>query len=380
MFNNEKLVRRGRVLRAAALFLIVVLASACESSVSGLAPGGEGAASSREYLVSTPESDRMAESLADVYDEAAGLDTLYSLLVVKDGTLIAEEYFNSGSAAQQTLIQSVSKSYLSALVGIAIDQGCLSSVDQPMVGFFPEVAGRVSDPRKLGITIRQMLQMRAGYPDEETDSAYLDALYWGLYPPLIEDFPLVSEPGTAFNYSNVTYSLLAILLERACGPDLREFAREHLFNPTDTEVGEWLLDREGNYIGSGGIHVTARDAAVFGQLYLDQGVYNGEQIVPAGWVAQSLRSYSERTKNYGRSLTFRDLGYGYGWWTARAGEHEVVFAWGHGGQVIALVEGLDLVVVTTADPFFAQHDGASWKQEKAILNLVGDFIESLPAG
>jgi len=379
MFNIGTEKDRGRRLLAAALFLIVILLGACDSSASDVDAVEDGSASSRDYLVSTPATDRLAESLTEVYEEAAGFDTLYSLLVVKDGALIAEEYYNGGSAAQKTLIQSVSKSYISVLVGIALEQGCLSSVDQTMLEFFPEVAGRVSDPRKRGITIRQMLQMRAGYPDEETDSAYLDALYWGVYPPLIEDFPLASEPGTAFNYSNVTYSLLAVLLERACGPDLKAFAGQHLFEPTDTEVGDWLQDREGHYIGSGGIHVTARDAAVFGQLYLDRGMYDGQQVVPAEWVRQSLRSYSERTKNYGRSLTFRDLGYGYGWWTARAGEHQVVFAWGHGGQVIALVDELDLVVVTTADPFFGQHDGDSWKHEKAILNLVGDFIDSLPA-
>ena len=82
------------------------------------------------------------------------------------------------------------------MVGIALDQGCLSSVDQKMLDFFPESADRIADPRKDEITLRHMLQMRTGYPDEETDSAYLDALYWGEYLPLVVDFPLVSDPGT----------------------------------------------------------------------------------------------------------------------------------------------------------------------------------------
>ena len=333
-----------------------------------------------DWEVSTPEEQGLDPELLDeFYEDAHDLDTLYSLLVVKDGFLIAEQYFNGGSADEQTLIQSATKSYISALVGIAIEQGCLSSVDQKMLAFFPEVADEVTDPRKREITIRQLLQMRSGYPDEETDAAYLEALYLGVPTPLIEAFPLVSEPGSDFNYSNLTYNWLAIILERACGPDLRDFARQYLFEPTDTEVGDWLNDYEGNYIGSGGIHVTARDAARFGLLFMRDGIYEGVQVVPADWVHASLQTYSERARDYGWGFSFKDLGYGYGWWTGRAGDHNFAFAWGHGGQLIVLLDELDMLIVTTADPFFGQHDGESWKHEKATFNLVGEFIESLPS-
>lgn len=221
--------------------------------------------------------------------------------------------------------------------------------------------------------------MRTGYPDEETDEAYLDALYWGDYLHLIEDFPLVSDPGSKFNYSNLTFNWLAILLARACGTDLKSFAQEYLFQPMDTDLEKWLQDRDGNYIGSGGIYVTTRDAAKFGWLFLNDGAYAGQQIVPSGWVHDSLQTYSENARDYGMGFSFRDLGYGYGWWTARAGEHEFSFAWGHGGQLIVLLDDLDMVIVTTADPFFGQHSDESWTHEKATLNLVGNFINSLPS-
>jgi CubicO group peptidase (beta-lactamase class C family) len=333
-----------------------------------------------DWEVSTPGEQGLDTALIEeVYENAAGLETLYSLLIIKDGFLIAEQYFNGGSVDEQTLIQSASKSYISALVGIALEQGCLSSIDQKMIEFFPEVAGEVTDPRKREITLRQLLQMRSGYPDEETDAAYMEALYWGVSPPLIEAFPLVTDPGADFHYSNLTYNWLAIILERACGLDLRDFAREHLFEPTDTEVGDWLKDREGNYIGSGGIHVTARDAAKFGLLYLRDGAYKGTQVVPADWVDASLQTYSEDARDYGWGFAFKDLGYGYGWWTGRAGNHDFVFAWGHGGQLIVLLDELDMLIVTTADPFYGQHDSESWKHEKATFNLVGKFIKSLPS-
>lgn len=332
-----------------------------------------------DWEISTPDEQGLdPELVAELYYDAAQQDTLYSVLVIKDGYLIAEKYFNDGSVDQKTLIQSVSKSYISALVWIAIEQGCLSSIDEKLVDFFPEIAGQITDSRKNQITIKDMLQMRSGYPDEETNQEYLDALYWGVYPPLIEDFPLVCEPGSCFNYSNVTYSWLAILLHRACGADLKSFAEQHLFEPLDAEVGDWLQDREGNRIGSGGIHSTARDAARFGKLYLDDGQYRGTEIISPGWVKDSLRSYSDRAKNYGRSLVFNDLGYGYGWWTATVDDHHFNFAWGHGGQLIVLLEDLDMVIVTTADPFFAEHSGNSWKHESGIMNMIGRFIQSLP--
>ena len=330
------------------------------------------------WPVSTPIEQGLDPLLvAELYHNAAELETLNSLLVVKNGYLIAEDYFNEGSMGGKTLLQSASKSYISALVGIALEQGYLSSVDQKMIDFFPEFADQITDPRKEQITIREMLQMRAGYPDEETDQAYLDALYWGEYPHLILEFPLVSDPGASFNYSNLTFSWLAILLARACGTDLKSYAQVHLFQPMDTEVGDWLQDRDGYYIGSGGIHLTAREAVKFGLLYLNNGKYAGEEIIPSDWVHDSLQTYSKNARDYGRSLLFHDLGYGYGWWTARAGEHSFSFAWGHGGQLIVLLDELDMVIVTTADPFFGQHDGNSWEHEKATINLVGEFIKSL---
>jgi CubicO group peptidase (beta-lactamase class C family) len=334
-----------------------------------------------DWEVSTPEEQGLdPELVAELYHNAAEQDTLYSVLVLKDGYLIAEEYFNEGSVNQKTLLQSVSKSYISALVSIAIERGCISGIDEKLIDFFPDIAGQITDPRKNQITIEEMLQMRSGYPDEETSQEYMDALFWGVYLPLLEDFPLVCEPGTCFNYSNLTFSWLAILLSRSCQADLRSFAQENLFGPLDTEVGDWLKDREGNYVGSGGIHATSRDVAKFGQLYLDDGAYEGTQILSSEWVKDSLRTYTEGAKDYGMSLVFKDLGYGYGWWSAKVGDHDFNFAWGHGGQLIVLLEDLDMVIVTTADPFFTEHSGNSWAHESAIMNMVGRFIKTLPGG
>ena len=338
-----------------------------------------------DWDVSVPAEQGLDPMLvAELYYNAVELETLYSLLIVKNGYLIAEDYFNEGSVDQKDRLQSVTKSFTSALVGIALEQDYLSSVDQNMLDFFPEVADQITDPRKEQITIRELLQMRTGYPWEETDPALWDGLLSGHYPPLIEEFPLITDPRTEFHYSNLSSNWLGIIVDRATGANLKTYAEENLFLPLGVEAGEWGTDAEGHNNGCGDLHLTPRDAARFGLLYLNDGVFKGNQVVPADWVSDSLHRYSEDINltggfppNWG--LSFRDIGYGYQWWSARVGEQHFDYAAGHGGQLIVLLDELDMVIVTTSYPFWLQHDAESWKHELAIMNLVGEFIKSLPS-
>jgi CubicO group peptidase (beta-lactamase class C family) len=331
------------------------------------------------WKVSTPAQQGLDPKLvALLYCNADKLETLYGLLVVKNGYLIAEGYFNGGTVEQKARVQSVTKSYTSALVGIALDQGYLSSVDQKMMEFFPEFAGQIKDPKKNQITIRDMLQMRAGYPWEESTAELFEMLYHGFRPSLLVDVPLVRDPGTDFEYSSLTSHLLGIIVARATGKDLKSFAEENLFSPLNVEIGDWIQDWEGYYNGHADIHFTARDMARFGLLYLNNGEYEGNQIISAEWVHDSLQTYSEDAWDYRVGRNFNDIGYGYQWWSARAGNHRFNLAWGHGGQQIVLVDELNMVIVVTADPLFGQHGGGPWRHEKANLNLVGNFINSLP--
>jgi CubicO group peptidase (beta-lactamase class C family) len=325
--------------------------------------------------------------VAELYRNAAELETLYGLLVIKNGHLIAEGYFNEGTVDRKNQLQSVTKSYTSALVGIALDQGCLSSVDQKMVDFFPEVSGQLEDPRKEQITIRDMLQMRSGYPWEETDPALFEALLSANYLHLIDDFPLTRDPGTEFQYSGLTSHWLGVIVARACDIDLKSFAQKFLFSPIDAELGDdWIKNWDGYYIGLAGMHVTARDMAKFGVLYLNDGEYEGKQVVSSDWIRDSLQRYTEGLNISGwfpgitsRFGYFRDLGYGYQWWSGRAGDHYFNYASGHGGQFIVLLDELDMVIVTAADPFWQEHNEESWKHESAIIEMVGKFINSLPS-
>ena len=380
MAEREKMLRK-RLHRSLLVLTSVIVASSvligCNSGAVDLDAVDYAPLSGGDWEVSTPEEQGLDPMrVAELYHDAAELERLFGLLVVKDGYLIAENYFNEGSVDQKARIQSATKSVTSALVGIALDRGCLDSVDQKMIDFFPEVAGQVTDPGKREITIRQMLQMRAGYPSEESHEALWEGLLSGRYVPLIEGFPLVTDPGTEFHYSNLTSNWLGIIVDRACGMHLKEYAEEHLFSAIGAEAGQWGTDWDGHNNGCGDLHLTARDMAKFGLLYLDDGQYQGSQVVPSGWVQDSLHTYSEGARdNIGR---FRDIGYGYHWWSAKAGDHRVNFAWGHGGQLIVLVDDLDMVVVVTADPFYLVNTSESWKHEKAHIQLAANFISSLP--
>lgn len=332
-----------------------------------------------EWPVSTPEAQGLDSRLvAKMYYDAAKLETLYSLLVIKDGYLVAEDYFNEGSVDQKDRLQSVTKSFTSALVGMAIEQDYISGVDQKMLDFFPEIVETITDARKHQITVRNLLEMRAGYPREEDDQALWDGLLSGYYPPLIEDFPLVDDPGTRFHYSNLSSNWLGIIVDRSSGMNLKAYAEENLFTPLGVEPGDWGQDAEGHNNGCGDLHLRARDAAKFGLLYLNEGIFEGKQLLPAEWVEVSLQTYSVNEAFTKRIGDFRSIGYGYHWWSADANNYHVNFAWGHGGQLIVLVDELDIVIVTTSYPFWLEHNDQSWKHEKAIISMVSEFIASIP--
>ena len=381
---NRLGLRHSWLLFASGILILSMLAGCGGPSVEDLEAVDYTPLLRDDWKVSTPEEQGLDPMLvAEMYYNAEKLETIYSLLIIKNDHLVAEKYFNQGSVDQKDRLQSVTKSYTSALVGIALEQGYLSSVDQNMLDFFPEIVDRITDPRKEQITIRQMLQMRAGYPSEETNPIFWDGLLSGYYLPLIEEFPLIADPGTEFNYSNLTSNWLGIIVHQVTGTNLKSFAEEYLFQPIGVEAGEWGTDAEGHNNGCGDLHFSARDAAKFGLLYLNDGVYEGKQVVATDWVHDSLQRYSKNINatggfpaNWGLSIS--DIGYGYQWWSAKAGDHHLDFAWGHGGQFIVLVDELDMVIVLTSYPFWLEHNEESWKHELANLNLIGEFIKSQP--
>jgi len=169
--------RQGSFLATSVLLTLWLLAG-CGFSARDLEAVDFTPLAGDDWKVSTPAGQGLDPRLvAELYHNAAELETLYGLLVVRNGYLIAEGYFDGGSVEQEPYMASATKSPTSALVGIALDQGCLSSVDQKMMDFFPEFADQLTDSRKEQITIQDLLQMRSGYVWEERTAPYMDALF-----------------------------------------------------------------------------------------------------------------------------------------------------------------------------------------------------------
>ncbi len=356
-----------------------VLISACMSGCCAVEAADFRPVERDDWEVSTPAAEGLDEdAVLDLYCEASRRDELYGLLVVKNGRLVAERYFNEGAIDEHGKRASVTKSYLSAIVGAALQDGCLPSLDQPMLDFFPDIAEDVDDSRKHDITLRHLLQMRSGFPWEEAHPEVWEQVWTGDLDHLIAEVPLEADPGQVHHYSNFGTHWLGKSVARSCDEDLRTLGDRLLFDPLGVELHGWTQDVDGYYIGMGDIEFTARDMARFGQLYLDDGAFGDQQLLPESWVEDSLQPWStDPEPALTPGPTFDDWEYGYLWWAATAGEHHVDFAWGHGGNFIFLVRELDLVVVVTANPWWGESSTAQWRHERAHLNLVGRFLAAL---
>lgn len=314
--------------------------------------------------------------LDDIYEDAKKLDNIYSLLVVRNGYLIAEKYFNGHSVSDASSTASVTKSVVSALTGIAIEMKLISSTDKKLKDFFPEIDWKSADPRKSLITIEQVLQMRSGYPWEELYGFIETLRSSSNWLPFLNDFQLTSDPGTEFGYSNFTAHMMGIIISRSTNESLLSFLRSQLFNSMGISVPFWPTDALGYYYGSGDIFMTPRSLAKFGQLYLDEGVWNNVRYVSSEWISKSLQIYSPTT--YSREILthIHHMGYGYMWWHGTSGDHDIWFAWGHGGQLVVIISDLNMVVVSSAS-IPPGVDNEAWQNTKKIMELVGRLIELL---
>ena len=271
---------------------------------------------------------------------AEEMPRLRSLLVSHAGELVVEEYFNGARPNQTTNVKSVSKTIMSALVGLAIEKGHIESLDQPISDYYGELIAELDDPRKAGITVGNLLSMQAGL---ETTSFY-NYGQWVLSKDWIRfalEQPMLAEPGTRLLYSTGNTHLLSAILTSATGQSSFRFAREQLTRPLDFDLAAWDKDPNGIYFGGNNMAFTPRQMLAFGETYINGGQYRGRQIIPERWVEQSTTKLVESPRENGRY-------YGYGWWIRSFAGFEAPYAWGYGGQFIVLVPELDLVVVTTS--------------------------------
>ncbi len=280
------------------------------------------------------------QALAGAIERAENMPRLHSLLVSQGDEIVVERYFNGRRAGDAANVKSVSKSIMSALIGLAISQGHIEGLDQPIESFYPALKD-TDDPRRRAITVGNLLSMQAGL---ETTSFY-NYGKWVLSDDWVRfalEQPLRSEPGTRLVYSTGNTHLLSAILTSATGSSTLSFARQFLASPLGFELPAWPRDPNGIYFGGNNMLLTPRQMLSFGQLYLNGGSVGDRQVLPKEWVEQSFAPLVESPREAGRY-------YGYGWWIKSMAGFQSPYAWGYGGQFILLVPELDVVVVTTSN-------------------------------
>ncbi|HSA94972.1 MAG TPA: serine hydrolase [Acidobacteriota bacterium] len=313
--------------------------------------------SSWQWPVSTPAEQGLdPKVLADVVDLIRRneiLPRLHDLVIVRHGQLVLEESFHGWGPGKLHTLQSVSKSFTSALVGIAIARGEFKGIDEKVLDFFPDMKEIANmDERKASMRLQDILTMRTGTDYNETDAS---SPHWQLnrltkgWDKFYLDRPMVQSPGTGFQYDSGGVILISAMLKRRTGQHAREYAVEHLFKPLGIDQYWWVGNAEGHTHTGGGLNLSGRDAAKLGQLYLQKGRWGDVQILPESWVRESFKMRVDLSQP-GQPPS----GYGYLWWVwapdprGKSGEY-IYAARGRFGQYVIVVPEYDMVVVFLSD-------------------------------
>ncbi len=276
--------------------------------------------------------------LQQAADQLEGLPFIWSLLVLRGEQLVWEQYFHGAEAGHSNNVHSSSKSILGAVTGQAVARGLLT-VDQPVAELLPTEFAEVDDAAKLDITVQHLLEMTSGlhWIEDATEYRLQDEDDW---VQAIVDLPLKHTPGTVFNYATGNTHLLSAALAQATGQDLCQLAHEVLLTPLGLQAEHWGRDPQGVFSGGYNLYLTPRELLRFGMLMAQDGTWEGEPLLSASWVEDSL---AERVPAGGA------YHYGYLWWMRELGGHAVKIAWGYGGQLVYVVDELELVVVITTN-------------------------------
>ena len=322
-------------------------------------------------MVSAPAEAQRAQSrvtrslnpavLRPAFDRAAELPKLRSMLIAVDGEIVGERYYRGATRARTANVKSVSKSIISALVGIAIAEGKLDGVDQPIGEFFRSELRDTAAAEKREITIADLISMRAGLESTSFDGygRWVTSANW-VRTALTQ--PIVAPRGGPMIYSTGNTHLLSAILTKATGMSTWSYARLKLGGPLGIDIPRWPRDPQGIYFGGNDMRLTPRAMVAIGELYRNGGRVGRRQIVPEWWVDSSfvVRTHSP----------FNGHGYGWGWWTRTAVDYRVNFAWGYGGQFIFIIPALRATVVMTSDA----EGRREWGHLDALHELIDAYV------
>lgn len=325
------------------------------------------------WLVSSLDAEDLdGQRLADMMNRISSQRHdafLRNILIVKNNKLVFEEYFGDAGIDALSHLQSATKSIVSAIFGIAKSNGYVGSSDDSLFNYFPEYQP-LSNPDKEAITLQHVLSMTPGLDWNENSTATFGAQNDNIaayqsnnYIEYVLQKNVVSTPGTTWNYNSGCPMLLAGIIRNQTGMHIDEFGDQNLFAPLGITDLRWEYQSDGLPLATGGLWIKARDAAKIGQLFLDGGLWNGQQVIAAEWVDASLTAHASPSN---------DVDYGYLWWTQIRASHRIWYAAGYGGQLIVLVPDSDVTIVINAN--YTRDTDVTSQRQSDIWYLLTNFI------
>jgi CubicO group peptidase (beta-lactamase class C family) len=295
--------------------------------------------------------------LDNISDDLSQKPFTRSLLIVQNDTLILEKYYNGAQQNDAFHIASVTKSIISALIGLAIEHKYIDSVNQCFMDYFPEYKATVTND-KLSITIHNLLTMQGGWKEE-----------WGYgydWVKAVISYPLVYKTGEQFDYGTQQPFLLSAIITKAYGKPTSKFMMQYLFKPLGINYAYWWKSPNGIEQGGTGLYMTARDLARFGNLYINNGKVGDAQLISKEWITKSMTNYKKNKFSWGFN------GYGYLWWLDEIEGLNVSIAFGYAGQYIVNVPALKMTIVANA---FVNNDVGTGNDNAAfIYNHIKDIV------
>ncbi len=305
----------------------------------------------------------MSSALVRAFVEAADsrVQAMHSFMLVRHGHVVAEAWWKPEAAEKPHVLWSLSKSFCSTAVGLAVAEGKLG-VDDPVVKFFPEDAPASPSKNLQAMRVRDLLTMSTGHQSEPKFSPET---------PWVRSFlahPVEHKPGAHFLYNSPGSYTLAAIVQKVTGQTVRDYLQPRVFEPLGIEGAEWGASPQGVSLGGWGLKLRTEDVAKFGQLYLQKGMWGGRQLIPISWVEMAT---SKQVSNGSDPAKDWDQGYGFQFWRCRHGAFRGDGAF---GQYCLVLPEQDAVIVLTADT----------KDMQGELNMVWEKLlpafqkESLP--
>lgn len=303
----------------------------------------------------TPESQGVSSAGVRGFVEAADakVNTMHSFMLIRHGKVVAECWWKPESAEKRHLMHSLSKSFTSTAVGLAVEDGKLS-IDDPVLKFFPDDAPAEPSENLKAMRVRDLLTMSTGH---ESEPRFSEGETW------VKAFlahPVPHKPGTHFKYNTPATYMLSAIVQKVTGETVLDYLTPRLFKPLGIEAPEWGTSPQGITLGGFGLKIRTEDIAKFGQLYLQKGKWNDKQLVPATWIDQATSKQVSNGSNPERDW---DQGYGFQFWRCR---HNAFRGDGANGQFCVVIPELDVVVAMTAET----------RDMQAQLNVVWDHLLS----